>query len=383
MESLLNGRDIAGLSGAEVFELLNKKEAANSDPLEEARRNHEIQLLLRKLSLPALEQLMDLVVADDRAGHGGDIFANYVIRDSLHALAWASRQPNVAEWRIKAVGAIADSDPDLALEMFQDGVREIGSDRLGGPVWKASCALAEIYARQGTASFFGFLDKMPSRGATNLVSGAVHDMPKEDMPRFVEEVAQRTKEGGIEYYAMGNILRSLSLTDPKLAWSWIEKTESLRERADLEVGFAQALNHQGKADEAMKIVEGAMALEPGKEKEFFMTQATSMMQYNMDLVLRIQELLPPEAEMTKDDVMRLGGRGGGADWIDISRLLSSPDAKAAYLVEAFQNKDRYSKLNDADFQVLASRIHSLGLTVEGKESVQQALSDRREKSKER
>jgi hypothetical protein len=366
---LENGRDLAGLLASEAFELLKAVLPDNSNlaPLELARRNYQFQQILRKIPTKILAQVMDLAVEGGTITEcSRAIFSAYVVRDGAKAMEWASAQPRATWWSENAVDAMVADDPTLAMEMFQRSLRDGSPTENRGATWAASWKLAEEYAKQGVGAFFSFLDAMPSSGVSNLVSGAINDLPKEDIPRFLTEVAKRIKEGKVDEYAMSNILQATALTDPDLAWSWIEKTEDAWERAERSVAFARIINQKGNASEAAEIVKEAMALQPGKEKDFFMSLVTSSSyDGNIEFALRMQSLLPEGMEMTKDDVLRLRGRSTALDWVGIAKFLPAPEERAAYLVDAIKDLREFGKPNTTDFEVLTARLEAIELTEDG------------------
>ncbi len=383
LEGILSGRDLAGIPASEAFELLKSALPGNSNlaPFELARRNYQFQLILQKLPIKTLAQVMDLAVGGGTITEcSRAIFSAYVMRDGARAMEWAAEQPRATWWSENAVDVTASDDPTLAMEMFQRSLRDGSPTENRGATWSASWKLAEAYAKQGVGPFFNFLDAMPSSGISNLVSGAVHDLPKEDLPRFLAEVSKRIKEGKVDGYAMSNILQATTLTDPKLAWSWIEETEDPRERAERSVAFARVVNQKGNASEAMEIVKNAMALQPGKEKDFFMSVATSSYDGNIDFALQMQSLLPQGMEMTKDDVLRLRGRSTALDWVGIAKFLPASEERAAYLVDAIKDLRESGKPNATDFEILTARLQAIELTEDGKAIVQEALAGAREKA---
>lgn len=376
------GREISGMSAAEVLALVKANSEINwgGDPLEAARKNYEYQLMLSKLPLAVLEEVMELSQESGIPGYRTrQIFSAYASRDLQKAMAWASTRPDAETWRGAAISATAANDPARAMEMFQEGILDGNYGTSGGNVMEGGYSLAGAFAKQGKDALLRFLDAMPSSGAGNLISNSVRNLPKEDLPAFMEEIEKRVKEGKVEQWTMSNLLQNLALTDPKLARSWIEKMEAGPERAKREISFAGMLSQQGKTGEALELVKSAMAQQPGKEKEFFMNEAGNLMYSNPNLISQVAASLPEGMELTVEDVRKLGERSGRTDLITMAKLLKSPDDQVSYLEESITKLGDRSRLNETDFRVLTYRLESLGLTGDGAASVQSALAASREK----
>jgi hypothetical protein len=381
---VLKGRDFTKLSAVEAFALVKADSEAGwggGDPLESARKNYEFQLLLSKLPINVMEQVLKL--SKEAGGpnyRGRQIFAAYAARDLEKALNWASTQPDADSWKNTAIGATAAHDPARAEEMFQEAMLKGGFNQFSGGSMEAGFNLASNYAKQGKDALLKFIDSVPSSSVSNLISNSARNLPKEDLPAFIDEVAQRVKDGKVDEWSLGGLLQNLASTDPALAMSWIAKMEPGPQRTAREVSVAGTLFQQGKAEDAMSLVKSAMAQDPGKEKEFVINQTSNMMYNNSEFAVQVAELLPTGSELTKDDVTKISSRYGRVDVVNMSKLIKSPDERAAYLEEAFTKMGENSKLNDTDYRILTYRLDSLGLTGDAATRVQQALTASRQKS---
>lgn len=376
---MTQGGEFSKMSAAEALAMVkaNGDWWQSSDPLEAARKNYEFQLMLSKLPLGELEKLITLT--QEAGGQGfraRQIFGAYASRNLDKAMAWADTQPDAESWKGSAVSALAANDPGKAMELYQDmflnGANPYGMD--GG------YELAGSFAKQGKTAFFQFIDSLPSKGASNLMSYSMRNLPKEDLPEFIAELEKRVKDGKLDSWAMSNAMQTLSVTDPELAHSLIDKMDAGPERAKRELAFASMLNQQGKAAEALELVKSAMAQQPGKEMEFLLNEAS--MHSNPSLVRQIATALPAGVELTVDDVKKLSGRSQwqGQNLVNMAKLLKKPEDQVTYLQGEIDTLGQRAKLNEVDFRVLEHQLQSLGLSGAHLTTVQDKLAAARQRA---
>jgi hypothetical protein len=378
-----NGREYGKMSANDALAIVR----ANLDPrrygdlLDAARNNYEFQLMLSKLPLSEMESLMTI---SNKAGVPNHrirvIFNTYASRDLDKAMAWADAQPDAGSWKNVAISANAARDPARAMEMYQDALLAGNISSFGGDMMDGVYSLGSNAAKQGKVALLQFLDSVPSTGAGGYVGSLLRNLPKEDMPGFLEELDKRVKDGKMEQWTMTNLLQNLASDDPALARSLIDKMPSGPERASREISFAGNLAQQGKTAEALELVKSALARQPGKEKEVFLNEAGNMMYSSPNFIARMVEVLPPGVELTVADVTNLGNRSGRSDPVGLAKLLKSADDQSAYLEMAIRNFGSGStKPNETDFRVLEHRIQAFGLTGSNAEAVQTQLEDSRRK----
>lgn len=379
-----NGREYGTMSANDALPIVK----ANLDPrrygdlLDAARNNYEFQLMLSKLPLSEMESLMALSKEAGVPPHRiRVIFNSYAGRDLDRAMAWADAQPNADVWKSVAISAAVARDPGRAMEMYRDALLEGRISSFGGDMMDGAYSLAGDAAKRGKAALLQFLDSEPSSsGAGGYVCSLLRNLPKEDIPGFLEELNQRVKDGKMEAWTMSSVLQNLASDDPALARSLIEKMPSGPERANREISFARDLTQQGKTAEALELVKNALARQPGQEKEVFLIEAGKM-NGSQNFIVRMAEALPPGVELTVGDVTSLSNRSGWSDPVGLAKLLKSPDDQTSYLETAIRNLgSRGTKPNETDFRVLEYRIQALGLTGSNEEAVQKQLADSRQKA---
>ena len=380
LAGLLGGRQIAELSAADAYQLIKPSLEIDwgGDPLEWARRNYELQLMLSKLPLRVMEEVMNLAVESGNNFRSQRILTAYALRDGQKAMDWASRQPDAAGYKAAVISAMASRDPAGAADLLQQGFMD-GSYTSS---WMATYNLAAVYAKQGGTALLQFIDTMPSSSVSNLLSNSLRNLPKDELPAFMDVITQRMKDGKLQGFSMSNLLQNLATADPTLARSLIEKMEPGKERAERELAFAGTLSQQGKTGEALELLKSAMAQQPGKEKEFVLEQTSNLMYNNVEFALQLANQLPAGAEFTKEDVLKLSNRGAQTDLVSLAKFLKSPEEQAAYLEEAIASKmtNDSSRLNEMDYRILGHRIESLNLSASGKAGVAKALATSRDKA---
>ncbi|MEO5914900.1 MAG: hypothetical protein ABIS50_11750 [Luteolibacter sp.] len=378
-----NGREYVRMSASDALAIVK----ANLDPrvngglLDAARNNYEFQLMLSKLPLSEMESLMAISKEEGVPTYRIRVIFNaYASRDLDKAMAWADAQPDADSWKSVAISAAVARDPGRAMEMYQDALLGGRISSFGGDSMDGAYSLASNAAKQGKVALLQFLDSVPSSGAGGYMSSLLRNLPKEDMPGFLEELDKRVKDGKMEQWTMTTMLQTLASNDPALARSLIDKMPSGPERASREISFAGNLAQQGKTAEALELVKSALARQPGKEKEVFMDEAGKM--YNSpNFITRMAEVLPPGVELTVGDVTNLANRSGRSDPVGMAKLLKSADDQSAYLENAIRNLgSRSTKPNETDFRVLEYRIQALGLTGSNAEAVQKQLAESRQKA---
>lgn len=381
LAGVLKGREISQLSADDALKLLAPRISMdwNGDPLEMARNNYELQLLLSKLPASVLEQVIELSRKSDTPGFRvQQLFSAYATRDWQKAMDWAERQPDAARWKSAAIGKLAASDPARAAELYQDG-------RMNGTLgrsatWESGYNIANAYAKQGLQPFLSFLDTLPSGDVSNLLANSSRNLPKADIAAFLQEVGRRTADGSLDKWAMNNLVSNLAQTNPDEARKWIDSQEAGETRSKLELSLASNLARQGKSDEVLPLLKSAMAGVPGKEKEFFTSQIGTLLQTNPAIINQLADNLPAGTEFTGADLKNASTYGRNDAMVDLAKLIKNSDEQVAYLKQSLENlSNNGSKLNEVDFQLLSHRLQSLPITGSST-AVQEALANARQKA---
>jgi hypothetical protein len=220
---LLEGRNISQLSADEALKLLESRISRGwiGDPLKMARNYYELQLILSKLPIPVLEQIMDLSLKSGTPQFRiQQFFGAFAMRDWQKAMNWAARQPDAASWKYAAISRLAANDLERATALYQDNLMNERSGR--GSMWETGNIIANTYAKQGLKPLLSFLDTLPSREVSYLLSESAGNLPKADIPALLQEVSRRAAGGSINDQAMTNLVSDIAQTSPEEAWKWID-----------------------------------------------------------------------------------------------------------------------------------------------------------------
>lgn len=381
LAGVLKGREISQLSAEDALKLLAPRMSMdwNGDPLEMARNNYELQLLLSKLPASVMEQVIELSRKSETPGFRvQQLFGAYAARDWQKAMDWASRQPDAATWKSAAISKLAISDPGRAAELYQDG--RMNGTLSRNATWESGYNIGNAYAKQGLQPFLSFLDTLPSGDISSLLGNSARNLPKADIPALLQEVGRRTAEGSLDKWTMTNLVSNLSQTNPEEAKKWIASQETGETRSKLELTLASNLARQGRSDDVLPLLKSAMAGVPGKEKELFTSQIGNLIQTNPALINQLADILPAGIEFTKVDLKYFGGYGRSDTMVDLAKLIKNSDEQVDYLKQSLENiSNNGMKLNEVDFQLLSHRLQSLPLTGSSA-AVQETLANARQKA---
>lgn len=387
LAGILKGRSIADLSAEEAYQAIAPclQPQWNKDPLERSRNSYQLHLLLSRLPLPVLDGLLHEVhkVGVPQATLN-DMFTAYSMRDWDKAMAWAERQPEQASLRGSAIARLADTDPARAADLYG---QEVMNGRDKG--FDVGIAVAAGMARQGSVAFFKFLDSMPSGSARYMIIESSRQIPPEQMPAFLDEVKRRTDTGSLDRSEMRDIMRNLVTSRPEVASQWLDSQEPGPERSKSMMNLVGTLTSYGKNAEAEKLIREAVAGMAGKEKEFITGNVTTLLVRNPDLAEKMIALLPAGQELTREDVQNWGSYYHKGDrMIDLANLIHSPTGKADYLTDTFNSfyqpgSNAGDHLNARNFDVIAHRLDSLGLSGEDAAQARAALDAARVRMQER
>lgn len=383
LSALLKGRAVSEISAEEAYRFIQPQLEMDNhgDPLENARIHYQFRLLTSRLPLPVLEELM---VKSKENGISAirinQIFSTYAARDWDKAMAWAAGQPDSENLRAGAIAGLAHVDPERAATLFE---KELLEGRGQSGMWEASMSLSAAAASQGPEAFFRFIDSMPSATVSNMMHNGARNIPKEQIPAFLEQLDKRVEAGTVDKSVVGYLMPQIASTHPEEVRDWLGKMQVGPERSRGEFNLATQLASMGRTAEAEAMITEAMAGLAGQEKEFVKRRMPILIQRNPQLAEKLITLFPEGVKLTPTDAegwsKQFYGRPDGV--VDVARLFTTPEEKATYLVGSFKDLNR--NMNDKDFKILAHRIESLGLTGDDAARTKEALEAARAKTLKR
>lgn len=373
LSALLKGRSPSDLTADEAYHLIQPHLEVDEykDPLEKARSSYQFQLLMSRLPLPVLEELMAKCGENGEKGVSiGRIFSNYSARDWDKAMAWASGQPNERYLQSTAIARLAHEDPARAAELFGKNLQD-GADQSDS--WDVMMNLSAATARQGPEMFLKLMDDMPTSTLNNMMSNGARNIPKEQIPAFIEQLSQRVEAGTMHKSTLSMVMSGISGTHPEEAQKWLATQEPGQERSQAELLLVRRFLYYGKTAEAEAAMTSAMAGMAGKEKEFVKQSVRDIVSSSPQLADKLLAFLPEDEKLTPADAKGWGNYYSSRPdkMVDVARLFKTQEERADYLVESFTDFER--TMNANDFKILAHRVETLGLTDDAAAKTQDAL----------
>ncbi|RYD49338.1 MAG: hypothetical protein EOP85_01815 [Verrucomicrobiaceae bacterium] len=190
----LKGKSPAEMNADEVYEVIAPQMTEymmgwTEGSVDRARKIYQLKLLASKLPPDVMVKVMEM--GREKGANQYILrqwFGAYVNRYPEQAMAWASRQPNAKEWRGETILRLANTNPELAIKLYDE---EILNGASPGAVQNVPYRLAQEYGKQGSAAVFRLLDSLPADSATQVLYRGWDMLPDEEKPAFMAELRKR------------------------------------------------------------------------------------------------------------------------------------------------------------------------------------------------
>lgn len=387
LDGFLKGRPAQGLPDSELVKILLQltKYDSSEDPVSAARRNHQLQLLLSKLPSSRLEQVAAALAADPEGKNSNGI--NKIVgamasKDPQRAFSWAKTQKNPADLMESVLGTMAKDDPLKAADLYREGLLDGTFSQMNG--WQASHGIGLGMARLGKKALLEFVDSLPLRQQSNLLSNCFRELPENDRLEVMDEMYQRAKSDRLQEWEFKSVFTSALFRDRAQVEAWLDKIESGKERVSLELTAASRFSSSGESDAAREWMLRAIAQSKGREGEL-LKEAVGQMTYNNkgDIAL-FASLLPEGVEFKAEDLQIQASNSAYSGFNGLTELAAAirdPAEQTKLITTALENfvsnpRDRsaYSRINATDFEILSRQIQALRLTGENATKVAEALA---------
>lgn len=387
LAGILKGRSAQELSDGELVKILLQltKRDSSEDPVSAARRNHQLQLLLAKLPVARLEQAAEALASDPEGRrHGGvtQILDAMASKDPQRALAWAKTQKNAADLMSSVLGTMAKDDPMKAADLYHEALLDGTFSHMTG--WQASHGIGLGMARLGKKALLDFVDSLPLRQQSNLLSTCFRELPERDRLEMMDEIYRRSKNDRMEEWNFKSVFTSALYRDRAQTEAWLDKIEPGKQRVSLILSAASQFSRGGDTDVAREWMLRAIAQSKGREGEL-LKEAIDQMTFNSkgDIAL-FASLLPDGIEIKAEDLQSQANNavaGGFNGLADLAAAIRDPAEQAKLIVTALEQLTSsarqpsvLSRLNAADFEILSRQLQSLRLTGDNATKVAEALA---------
>ncbi|MBX3740749.1 MAG: hypothetical protein KF712_07150 [Akkermansiaceae bacterium] len=365
----------------------DRNQPRDRDPVADARRTYQRQLLLSRLPADILAELTATMLdGTDGNRNSAAVLSAWARKDWKAALAWVDGSRERSRWASSVIGVLALTDPSAAEDLFKERMAT-GDPEIG---FNGVYPVAMAKARQGSRAFLDFIDQLPSQQQTSMISNALRELPKEELAVFVEQLGQRNF-GGDSSWVHSNAFAELMRKDPEAADVYLRKLEPGPMRTRLEASSMAHLATAGKTEEFGAMLRKSFeGIEEGKEKAHVQHLAGNLINQlagNPDLLEKFRESLPPGFQITAEDLSRNGNSllwGDPNGTVNRAKLLRTDGEQADYLVKTFgQSAEQLEKsqgvrLNEVDLSILEKRVQAMNFTGDAKERVDASMAAFRE-----
>lgn len=389
LSGVLKGRSVKELSDEELAKILVDlvKYDPQQDPVVRARRSYQYQLLLARLSPSQLERAAESIAADPENKRGGGlsaIVAALAAKDPQRALAWAKGRKNPSGLLSMVLEQMSKDNPMETAEIFRNGLLDDTIKLSGYNIFETYIGIGRAMAKLGKTPLLDFLDGLPMGYQNDLLSNTFRSLPESDRAEMLEEIQRRAKDGRLQDWNFTRAFSDLASVDPERAKAWLERMEPGKERALLGLAQVRSFAQNGDQEVAREWMAGAISQMEGKEMEL-LGEVINTVNFNPGGIAMFAEMLPAgveiQAEDLKDRAINSYHQGFGG-LVDLANVIRDPAEQAELITCALQEYLKRTEtgssrqsLNAIDFEILARRLHSLGLTGDNAAKVEQALAN--------
>ncbi len=387
LSGILRGRTVEQLTVEDVRRFLeeDRDQPRDRDPVADARRTYQRQLLLSRLPAEMLAELTATMMEGPDGGRHSALLSAWARKDWQAALAWVDGSRDRSRWASSVIGALALADPSAAEDLFKQRM-VTGDPEMG---FNGVYPMAMAKARQGSKAFLDFIDQLPSQQQLSMVSSAVRELPKEELASFVEQLGQRNL-GNDSSWAHSNAFTELMRRDPDAAAAYLGKLEPGPMRTRLEASSLNYLATSGKTEEFGAMLKKSFeGIEAGKEKQhlqYLMGNLGNQLGRDPEMLAKFRESIPAGFQPTAED---LGRNGSSLLWgdpngtINRAKILGTAEEQANYLATTFdqsakQLETQSARLNEVDLSILEKRVQAMNFTGDAKERVDASMAAFRE-----
>ena len=383
------GRQLQKLSVTEACQLL-RDVPPTGDPLAQARRSYEIQLLLSQLPLEVLQEVAKALAGDSKTPKGlvQTVINAWASRDWKHALEWADGSPQNRQWVGAALEALAAIDPEAAGEAVS---QRLGNGRMSlnnNSEYEILADISRKLAKLGGDALMRFLNTLGEMEQVNLLASSANELPEADLVALAEKLYEQTKGGKVTNRMLNEVIDQMALRHSATARKWLEELTSGDSGVEFTMSAATRLAYINEPGGAKELLQCAIKASPGQEKEFFKRMIAPGI-CNSPILADLASALPPDVELVADDYclyQQVFLWPMGTAFVDLAKTIRNPQDQANFLVGALDHLaegssqgsgPRYS-INEVDYRKFQQSLSTLNLTGENAERVQAAMAKARE-----